>query len=58
MLDNIEQNLMDANDYVEKAEDKLKESSEIHSNSRNKMCCVLLCIAIIVVALVIVFLYL
>jgi hypothetical protein len=49
---------MDANDYVEKAEDKLKESSEIHSNSRNKMCCVLLCIAIIVVALVIVFLYL
>lgn len=34
MLDNIESNLEDANDYVEKAEKDLESAQEIHTATR------------------------
>ena len=46
MLDNIESNLEDANDYMEKAETQLKHAQELHQENRSKMCCILICIAI------------
>ena len=55
MLDNIESNLIDANDYVEKAETKLMDATKIHQKSRSKMCLVLLCIAILVIGVLVYF---
>ena len=46
MLDNIESNLEDANDYMEKAETALKHAQEVHQENRSKMCCILICIGI------------
>ena len=51
MLDNIEANLEDANDYMEKAETKLANAQEQHEKGRSKMCCILMCIAVGFVAL-------
>jgi hypothetical protein len=34
MLDNIEANMQDANDYLEKAEDNLENAKKIHERSR------------------------
>ena len=34
MLDNIEANLEDANDYLEKAEDNLKKAKKWHEKTR------------------------
>lgn len=46
MLDNIENNLDQAHDYVEKAEVQLQHAQEIHDKTKSRMCCVLICIAI------------
>jgi syntaxin 1B/2/3 len=51
MLDNIEANLEDANDYVEKAETQLRNAQKIHKEGRNKMCCMLICIFISMIVL-------
>jgi hypothetical protein len=36
MLDNIESNLGEANDYMEKAETNLQNAEEIHKSNRSK----------------------
>ena len=51
MLDNIEANLDDANDYMEKAETQLQHAQELHEKSRSKTCCMLVCIAIVFIIL-------
>jgi len=51
MLDNIEANLEDANDYMEKAEVQLKNAQKLHENTRQKMCCMLMCVFIAVIIL-------
>ena len=51
MLDSIEANLDDANDYMEKAEQQLQNAQEMHKKNRSKVCCFLMCFATIVVAL-------
>ena len=35
MLDNIEANMQDANDYMEKAEDNLENAKKLHESSRS-----------------------
>ena len=52
MLDNIETNLGEANDYMEKAETHLNSAEEIHKKNRSKMCYILLCLVILGVVLV------
>ena len=52
MLDNIEANLEDANDYMEKAETQLKNAQKIHEESRSKMCCMLICVFISAIILI------
>lgn len=46
-LDNIESNMDDAIDYVEKAEVHLRNATEIHQKTRGKMCCVLLYVGLV-----------
>lgn len=46
MLDNIEANLEDANDYMEKAETQLQNAQQLHEKTRSKMCCFLICVTI------------
>ena len=38
MLDNIEANLEDANDYMEKAEDSLHHAQDLHEEARSRTC--------------------
>ena len=38
MLDNIEANLQETNDYLEKAEGNLENAKQIAETNRNKMC--------------------
>ena len=52
MLDNIEANLEDANDYMEKAETQLEHAQQLHENSRSKMCCMLICVFIAALILI------
>ena len=47
MLDNIEANLDDANDYMEKAEKHLMQAKKWHEKTRTKMCCVLICLLVV-----------
>ena len=47
MLDNIEANLEDANDYMEKAEDSLHHAQDLHEEARSRTCCVLICVLIV-----------
>ena len=51
MLDNIEANLEDANDYMEKAENHLKNAKDLHEKNRSKMCCVLFVLFFVILAL-------
>lgn len=52
MLDNIENNLGEANDYMEKAEQNLNSAEQIHKSNRSKMCYIMLCLVILGVVLV------
>lgn len=45
-LDNIEANLDDAIDYVEKAETHLKEAQEVHKKTRKRMCCMIFVVGV------------
>lgn len=44
MLDNIESNLTNANDYMEKAEANLESAQNIHKKNRSKMCYIMMCL--------------
>ena len=46
-MDNIEANLDDANDYMEKAEKHLMQAKKWHEKTRTKMCCVLICLLVV-----------
>lgn len=52
LIDNIRDNVLNAKDYVEKAESNLKKEKKEHKKSRKKICCIIL-IAIIVLGLII-----
>mgnify|MGYP000942714280 CR=1 FL=1 len=52
MLDNIESNLAEANDYMEKAETNLQSAQQIHTQNRSKMCWILALLIVIGVVLV------
>ena len=52
MLDNIESNLAEANDYIEKAETHLESAMNIHKTNRNKMCWILRCLVIVGVVVI------
>ena len=52
MLDNIEANLEDATDYVEKAEVHLKNAQELHEKNRSKMFCFLCCFFVFMLVVV------
>jgi len=41
MIDNILKNVVQAKDYVVKAEEVLKKEKEIHKTSRKKICCII-----------------
>jgi len=47
MLDNIESNLGEANDYMEKAENNLNSAEQIHKQNRSKMCYIIVCLIIL-----------
>ncbi len=51
MLDNIESNLAEANDYLEKAESHLESAMNQHKTNRGKMCWILLCLIVVCVPL-------
>ena len=51
MLDNIEANLEDANDYLEKAEKNLIQAKKWHEKTRTKMCCVMICLVVVMCVL-------
>jgi len=51
MLDNIEANLQDANDYMEKAVENLESAKKWHEKTRTKMCCIMICMLIVLVIL-------
>ena len=55
MLDNIETNLGEANDYMEKAEVHLNNAEEIHKKNRSKMCWIMLCLVVLGIILVLYF---
>ena len=42
ILDNIEQNLIDTNDYLEKAENNLDNAQQIAETNRNRMCWIII----------------
>lgn len=52
-LDNIETNLKNAKNYLEKAERKLIIAKEQHQKNRKKMCCILIIGLLIIVIIVI-----
>jgi t-SNARE complex subunit (syntaxin) len=52
MLDNIESNLGEANDYLEKAEQNLIGAEQIHKENRSKMCWIMLCLVVLGIVLV------
>jgi t-SNARE complex subunit (syntaxin) len=52
MLDNIESNLGEANDYMEKAETNLNNAEQIHKKNRSKMCWIMLCLVVLGIILV------
>ena len=52
MLDNIESNLAEANDYLEKAEANLEAAQDIHKANRSKMMWILLVLVLVFVPIV------
>ena len=52
MLDNIEANLAEANDYVTKAEQNLTNAAEMHKQNRSKMCYIIVFMIILGAVLV------
>jgi t-SNARE complex subunit (syntaxin) len=46
MLDNIESNLGDTQDYMEKTIVDLDKAINYHKKSRTKMCCIVMCILV------------
>ena len=46
ILDNIEQNLIDTNDYLEKAENNLDNAQQIAETNRNRMCWIIIFLGI------------
>ena len=47
MLDNIEANLTETENYLEKAETHLESAEAIHKKNRGKMCYIISCLAIV-----------
>ena len=52
MLDNIEANLADTQDYLEKAETNLTNAQNIHEKNRTKMCAIIVCLLFVGIFLV------
>lgn len=52
MIDNIYENILNAKDYVEKAEVNLKKEKKKHKMTRKKKCCIIL-VAICILALIV-----
>lgn len=52
MLDNIEANLVETENYLEKAETNLENAENIHKQNRSKMCYIMLCLLIVGIPLV------
>ena len=52
MLDNIEQNLVETENYLEKAETHLENAEAIHKKNRSKMCYIIICLSILGIFLV------
>lgn len=53
MIDNIHDNILNAKDYIEKAEVVLKDEKKEHKKSRKKLCCIIL-IGVVILAIIIV----
>lgn len=52
MIDNIEMNIKDAKDYVQKGEININKAHEYQKSARKKKCCILLiAIAVLIVIL-------
>ena len=51
ILDNIEANIEDTNDYMEKAQVNLKNAQELHEESKTKTKCLLICIFVFILML-------
>lgn len=52
MLDNIEANLAETENYLEKAETNLTNAEKTHAENRTKMCYIIICLLIVGVFLV------
>lgn len=52
MIDNIEANLIETENYLEKAETNLENAENLHKKGRAKMCWIIICLAIIGLILV------
>ena len=46
-LDNIEANLIETENYLEKAETNLENAENIHKKNRSKMCYIIICLSIL-----------
>jgi len=47
MIDNVEANLAETNDYLEKAEVNLETAKTIHDGNKKKMCCMIVCLSVV-----------
>ena len=54
MLDNIEANLQETNDYLEKAATNLDNAKQIAEGNRNKMCWIVIILGVLGIILIIV----
>ena len=55
VLDNIEANLIETENYLEKAESNLENAEKIHKKNRSKMCWIVLCLIIVAIPLILYF---
>ena len=46
MIDNVETNLAQTLEYVEKAEVHMEKAQDIHEGNKKKMCCIIWCMSI------------
>jgi len=53
MLDNIELNVNDAKEYVEKGNVQLQKAKEDHQSAKKKMCCLIM-IGLIIIAVIVI----
>ncbi|KAM9118652.1 syntaxin-2 isoform 2-T3 [Pangshura tecta] len=51
MINNIEKNVMNASDYIERAKEKTKEAVKYQSKARRKMTIIIICVTVLLVIL-------